>query len=149
MTACWIRSRSKAVCTRPADQQFSREDQWLGAAALRLPQCRGGEDGRLLPCRRGHPPSNREKEPRRSHPQGGGLRTLFHRSPARRIHRLRRGGALRGLVAPLNQYSAMKTNSRDPDRWCSHSPAGQEAWQTVSQWVWNLRLELGHQLSPT
>jgi hypothetical protein len=37
----------------------------------------------------------------------------------------------------------------DPDRWCSHSPAGQEAWQIVSQWVWNLRLELGHQLSPT
>ena len=52
-------------------------------------------------------------------------------------------------MAPLNQYSAMKTNSRDPDRWCSHSPAGQEAWQIVSQWVWNLRLELGHQLSPT
>ena len=37
----------------------------------------------------------------------------------------------------------------DPDRWCSHSPAGQEAWQIVSQWVWNLRLELGHQLVPT
>jgi hypothetical protein len=38
---------------------------------------------------------------------------------------------------------------QDPDRWCSHAPAGQEAWQIVSQWVWNLRLELGHQLSPT
>jgi hypothetical protein len=36
----------------------------------------------------------------------------------------------------------------DPDRWCSHSPAGQEAWLVVSQWVWNLRLELGHQLHP-
>jgi hypothetical protein len=36
----------------------------------------------------------------------------------------------------------------DPDRWCSHSPTGQEAWQVVSQWVWNLRLELGHQLQP-
>jgi hypothetical protein len=36
----------------------------------------------------------------------------------------------------------------DPDRWWSHSPAGQEAWQCVSQWVWNLRLELGHALSP-
>ncbi len=38
---------------------------------------------------------------------------------------------------------------QDPDRWCSHAPCGQEAWQIVSQWVWNLRLELGHQLSPT
>jgi hypothetical protein len=25
----------------------------------------------------------------------------------------------------------------DPDRWCSHSAWGQEAWQIVSQWVWN------------
>ncbi|HEU5377580.1 MAG TPA: hypothetical protein VFV38_19325 [Ktedonobacteraceae bacterium] len=34
---------------------------------------------------------------------------------------------------------------QDPDRWCSHSAWGQECWQTISQWVWNLRLELGHQ----
>src|SRR6266699_6747735 len=38
---------------------------------------------------------------------------------------------------------------QDPDRWCSHAPAGQEAWQIVSQWVWNLRLELGHLLEST
>jgi hypothetical protein len=25
---------------------------------------------------------------------------------------------------------------------------GQECWQIVSQWLWNLRLELGHQLHP-
>jgi hypothetical protein len=37
---------------------------------------------------------------------------------------------------------------QDPDRWCSHSAWGQECWQVVSQWVWNLRLELGHQLQP-
>jgi hypothetical protein len=36
----------------------------------------------------------------------------------------------------------------DPDRWCSHSAWGQEAWQIVAQWTWNLRLELGHQLLP-
>jgi hypothetical protein len=36
----------------------------------------------------------------------------------------------------------------DPDRWCSHSAWGQECWQVVSQWIWNLRLELGHQLHP-
>src|SRR2546421_6822953 len=35
---------------------------------------------------------------------------------------------------------------QDPDRWCSHSAWGQECWQVTSQWVWNLRLELGHQL---
>jgi hypothetical protein len=36
----------------------------------------------------------------------------------------------------------------DPDRWCSHSARGQECWQLIAQWVWNLRLELGHQLHP-
>ena len=40
-------------------------------------------------------------------------------------------------------------NEQDPDRWCSHSAWGQGCWQVVSQWVWNLRLELGHQLEPT
>jgi hypothetical protein len=39
-------------------------------------------------------------------------------------------------------------SEQDPDRWCSHSAWGQECWQVVSQWVWNLRLELGHQLHP-
>jgi hypothetical protein len=34
----------------------------------------------------------------------------------------------------------------DPDRWCSHAAWGQECWQLIAQWVWNLRLELGHQL---
>lgn len=28
----------------------------------------------------------------------------------------------------------------DPDRWCSLSASGQEFWQVVWQWVWNLRL---------
>jgi hypothetical protein len=36
----------------------------------------------------------------------------------------------------------------DPDRWCSHAACGQEAWQIVAQWIWNVRLELGHQLQP-
>jgi hypothetical protein len=38
---------------------------------------------------------------------------------------------------------------QDPDRWCSHTAWGQEAWQILSQWVWNVRLELGHALYPT
>jgi hypothetical protein len=37
----------------------------------------------------------------------------------------------------------------DPDRWCSHTPWGQEFWQILSQWVWNLRLELGQHCSAT
>jgi hypothetical protein len=44
---------------------------------------------------------------------------------------------------------ADEDQEQDPDRWCSHAPCGQDAWQVISQWVWNLRLELGHQLEPT
>ncbi|HET8843471.1 MAG TPA: hypothetical protein VFN35_18555 [Ktedonobacteraceae bacterium] len=36
----------------------------------------------------------------------------------------------------------------DPDRWCSHAACGQECWQLIAQWIWNLRLELGHVLTP-
>jgi hypothetical protein len=39
-------------------------------------------------------------------------------------------------------------SEQEPDRWCSHAACGQEVWQIISQWVWNLRLELGHQLEP-
>jgi hypothetical protein len=38
---------------------------------------------------------------------------------------------------------------QDPDRWCSRTPCGQEFWQILSQWMWNLRLELGQHLSST
>jgi len=37
----------------------------------------------------------------------------------------------------------------DPDRWCSLSACGQEAWCIISQWVCNLRLEVGHEVEPT
>jgi hypothetical protein len=41
---------------------------------------------------------------------------------------------------------ADEDQEQDPDRWCSYAAWGQECWQLASQWVWNLRLELGHQL---
>jgi hypothetical protein len=34
-----------------------------------------------------------------------------------------------------------------PDRWVSRTPWGQEFWQIVCQWIWNLRLEFGQQAS--
>jgi len=43
---------------------------------------------------------------------------------------------------------ADEDREQDPDRWCSHSASLQECWQVVSQWAWNLRLEVGHQLHP-
>jgi hypothetical protein len=43
---------------------------------------------------------------------------------------------------------ADEDQEQDPDRWCSQTAWGQEAWQIISQWVWNVRLELGHHLHP-
>ena len=40
----------------------------------------------------------------------------------------------RGAFEPV---LADEDQEQDPDRWCSHAPAGQEAWQIISQWVWN------------
>jgi hypothetical protein len=52
----------------------------------------------------------------------------------------------RGAFEPV---LADEDDEQDSDRWCSHAPAGQEAWQIVCQWIWNVRPELGHQLEPT
>jgi hypothetical protein len=51
----------------------------------------------------------------------------------------------RGAFEPI---LSDEDREQDPDRWCSHSAWGQECWQLIAQWVWNLRLELGHQLEP-
>lgn len=44
---------------------------------------------------------------------------------------------------------ADEDQEQDPDRWCSHTAWGQEFWLILSQWIWNVRLELGHRLHPT
>jgi hypothetical protein len=51
----------------------------------------------------------------------------------------------RGAFEPI---LSDEDREQDPDRWCSHSAWGQECWQVISQWTWNLRLELGHHLKP-
>ena len=45
-------------------------------------------------------------------------------------------GAFEGILAD-------EDIEEDPDRWCSYTECGQELWQIVCQWVWNLRLSLG------
>lgn len=51
----------------------------------------------------------------------------------------------RGAFEPI---LADEDVEQDPDRWCSQSSCGQECWQVVAQWIWNVRLELGYQLHP-
>ena len=44
---------------------------------------------------------------------------------------------------------ADEDQEQEPDRWCSHTAWGQEFWLILAQWIWNLRLEMGHALHPT
>lgn len=44
---------------------------------------------------------------------------------------------------------ADEDDEQESDRWYSHTPCGQEFAQILAQWIWNLRLELGQQLSPS
>ena len=50
-----------------------------------------------------------------------------------------------GILKPRHAAHRSKT----PTAGVVTRPAFQEAWQIVSPWVWNLRLELGHVLEPT
>ena len=100
--------------------------------------------------RGGGDPSSRQKE------ESGGRHTVQASSTnsSSRTCRSRRSLPLMSsrctcIAEPSSLLWPMKINEQDPDRWCSHSAWGQECWQVVSQWVWNLRLELGHQLEPT
>ncbi len=43
---------------------------------------------------------------------------------------------------------ADEDEEQEMDRWYSHTSCGQEFAQIIAQWTWNIRLELGQQLSP-
>jgi len=44
---------------------------------------------------------------------------------------------------------ADEDQEEDADRWCSGTPWGQECWQILAQWVWNLRMELSQHTWPS
>jgi hypothetical protein len=41
---------------------------------------------------------------------------------------------------------ADEDQEQDPDRWCSRTACGQEFWQILNQWIWNIRLDAGQRL---
>jgi hypothetical protein len=51
----------------------------------------------------------------------------------------------RGRGGFENSFAA-EDQETDPDRWCSHTCFGQDCWQILAQWVWNLRQALGKRL---
>jgi hypothetical protein len=132
----------------PADQQFSRPESDLVRQLYDCPDVVVGPEG--VRCRvvvTTHPASS--KKSRIGHTRKGVVYELFFTNLPQKAFTAADVVALylhRGAFEPVLSDEDQEI---DPDRWCSHSPAGQEAWQIVAQWVWNLRLDLGHQLSPT
>jgi hypothetical protein len=132
----------------PADQQFSRPESDLVRNLYDCPDVAVGPDGQR--CRvvvATHPAS--EKKSRVGLTRSGLVYELFFTNLPQGAFTAADVVALylhRGAFEPT---LADEDQEQDPDRWCSHAPCGQEAWQIVCQWVWNLRLELGHQLEPT
>ena len=131
----------------PPDASFSRPESSLVRTLYDCPDVPVGPEG--CRCRvvvATHPASG--KKSRIGHTRKGVVYELFF------THLPQDGFTASDVVAlylhrgAFEPMLADEDREIDPDRWCSHSPAGQEAWQIVSQWIWNVRLELGHLLHP-
>ena len=131
----------------PPDQQFSRPESALVRTLYDCPEVRVGANGER--CRivvATHPAG--PTKPRVGVERNGIVYELF-------LTMLPQGAFTAADVVTLYLHRgsfeialADEDTEQDPDRWCSHSAWGQECWQIVAQWVWNLRLELGHRLHP-
>ena len=131
----------------PPDQTFSRPESTLVRSLYDCPEVAVGPAG--VRCRvvvATHPAA--ERKHRIGHIRKGIVYELFFTALPQKAFTAADVVALylhRGAFEP---QLADEDVEQDADRWCSHSPAGQEAWQAICQWVWNLRLELGHVLLP-
>jgi hypothetical protein len=131
----------------PPDQVQQRPESQTARSLYDCPEIPVGPDG--VPCRvlvATHP-AGKKKSPI-GVTRAGVVYELFftnlpqHAFTARDVVELY---LHRGAFEPILSDEDLE---QDPDRWCSHSAWGQECWHVISQWTWNLRLELGHQLKP-
>jgi hypothetical protein len=131
----------------PPDQQFSRPESAYVRTLYDCPDVPVGPDQQR--CRvvvATHPAG--PKKPRVGVERDGIVYELF-------LTTLPQGAFTAADVVALYLHRGAFENAlsdedteQEPDRWCSHAAWGQECWQIIAQWVWNLRLELGHQLLP-
>ena len=131
----------------PPDQAQQRPESQMVRTLYDCPQVPVGPDGRLSRVVVATHPAGKKKSPVGVTRAGVVYELFFTTLPQQAftacdvvelyLHR----GAFEPTLADEDQEI-------DPDRWCSHSAWGQECWQLVAQWVWNLRLELGHQIHP-
>ena len=129
----------------PPDQQFSRPESAFERALYDCPEVivgPGGQRCRLVIAT--HPAG--PKKPRVGVERDGIVYELF-------LTTLPQGAFTAADVVALYLHRGSfetalsdEDSEQDPDRWCSHAAWGQECWQIICQWIWNLRLEVGHHL---
>ncbi len=131
----------------PADQEFSRPESELIRTLYDCPEVTVGASGQhcrlVVATHPAGPTKNRIGIER-----GGLVYELFLTKLPQEAFTAADVVALYLHRGAFETTLSDEDTEQDPDRWCSHAACGQEAWQIVSQWVWNLRLELGHQLEP-
>ncbi|GHO79630.1 hypothetical protein KSD_74010 [Ktedonobacter sp. SOSP1-85] len=131
----------------PLDQSQQRPESQMERSLYDCPEIPVGPEGTLCRVVVATHPAGKRKSPVGVTPAGVVYELFFTNLPQQAftardvvelyLHR----GAFEPALADEDQ-------EMDPDRWCSHSAWGQECWQLIAQWGWNLRLELGHQLHP-
>jgi hypothetical protein len=131
----------------PADQQFSRAESGLVRTLYDCPNLPVGSQGDRCRLVVATHPTTKIKS-RIGVERGGFIYELFLTKLPQQAFTAADVVALYLHRGAFENTLADEDQEQEPDRWCSHSPCGQEVWQVISQWVWNLRLELGHQLHP-
>jgi hypothetical protein len=141
------RAEVQARLHLPPDQQFSHPESGTVRTLYDCPQLPLGPSGKL--CRivvATHPISERKSRIGVTRP--GVVYEIFLTDLPQPAFTAADVVALYLHRGAFENALADEDLELDPDRWCSHAACGQETWQIISQWVWNLRLELGHQLAP-
>jgi hypothetical protein len=141
------RAQVQARLSLPPDQQFSHPESGIVRTLYDCPDLPLGPEG--MRCRMvvaTHPAS--ERKSRVGITREGVVYELFLTQLPQQAFTAADVVALYLHRSAFEKALADEDQEQDPDRWCSHAACGQECWQIISQWVCNLRLELGHQLHP-
>jgi hypothetical protein len=141
------RAEVQARLKLPPDQHLAHPESGMERALYDCPDLPLGPEG--MQCRlivATHPAS--DKKSRIGVTRSGMVYELF-------VTKLPQSAFTAADVVALSLHRGAFENAladedlkQEPDRWVSHTAPGQETWQIISQWTWNLRLELGHKLAP-
>jgi len=138
----------QARLAQPPDQQITHPEMGTGRALFDFPDLALSPTGpRTRVIVAAHPAS--DVPAKVGSTRGESVYELFYTAlpreaftPADVVALYLHRGAFETVLADEDKEQA-------PDRWCSHTPWGQEFWLILAQWIWNIRLELGHTLHPT